>query len=114
MLNASSNAAINPVFRRSLRYSFVIPLARVINRRRIGTDRRIVAATGLPCAVAARTVATGIGLTSALLCGNLRLRALLVLRDRLIRLRERSDRGTENNSESNSLDERFHETTSID
>jgi hypothetical protein len=44
----------------------------------------------------------------------LRLRALRVLRDGLIRLRERSDRGTENNSERNSFDERFHETTSRD
>ncbi len=48
----------------------------------------------------------------ALLPGNLRLRALRVLRGRLIRLRKRSDRGAKNNCNSNSFDERFHETTS--
>ena len=90
----------------------VLPLTCVVNRRRIGADRRVTAAACLPRSAAARTVTAGIGLSRALLSGSLRLRTLRVLRGGLIRLRKRSDRGAKNNGNSNSFDERFHETTS--
>lgn len=92
--------------------SVVELLTRVIDRRRIGAYRHVIAMTCLPRPTTGRTITAGIGLSCALLRGNLRLRALRVLRGRLIRLRKRSDRGAKNNGNSNSFDERFHETTS--